>query len=214
MLPRAGLSPVVYHGRVNPHPSLAFARRLRTVFLDRDGVLNEKMPEGSYVTRWEEFRVLAGVPDALARLHAAGLRLIVISNQRGIARGLYSARDVDAIHARFQQLLEPYGVQIDALLICPHDKDECNCRKPSRGLFDQAVRQFPEISADTSAMIGDSLSDVEFARAVGMPVIFIEGDANRQSHGVAEARTLAQGVFPSLAAAVDALLKMRQEVDA
>jgi D-glycero-D-manno-heptose 1,7-bisphosphate phosphatase len=196
---------------VHSQPSLAFAHDLRTVFLDRDGVLNEKMPEGAYVTRWEEFHVLPGVPGALAQMHAAGLRLIVISNQRGIARGLYTEQDVEALHTRFQQLLRPYGVQIDAFLICPHDRNQCHCRKPLPGLFEEAVRRFPGITAATSAMIGDSLSDVEFARVLGMPAIFIEVDPGRQRPGANEARTLSAGVFPSLAAAADALLQVRRD---
>ena len=187
---------------------------LRTVFLDRDGVLNEKMPEGAYVTRWEEFRVLPGVPGALARLRQAGLRLIVVSNQRGIARGLYSIGDVEAIHARFQQLLETHGAQIDAFLICPHEKDQCNCRKPLPGLFEQAAARFPGISAATSVMIGDSLSDVTFARRLGMPAILIEGDPERQRRGTAEARMLADEAFSSLSDAADALLDARREVPA
>ncbi|MFP5249592.1 MAG: D-glycero-alpha-D-manno-heptose-1,7-bisphosphate 7-phosphatase, partial [Acidobacteriota bacterium] len=161
---------------MNSASSLAFARALRTVFLDRDGVLNEKMPEGAYVTRWEEFQVLPGAVGALGRLRQAGLRLIVVSNQRGIARGLYSARDVEAIHARFQQLLESHGAQIDAFLICPHDQGQCNCRKPLPGLFEQAAARFEGVTAATSVMIGDSLSDITFARGLGMPALLIKGD--------------------------------------
>jgi hypothetical protein len=82
----------------------AWSGTLRTIFLDRDGVLNEKMPEGSYVTAWADFRMLPGVPEAIARLNQAGLRVIVVSNQRGIALGLYSAADVAAIHAKLQDV--------------------------------------------------------------------------------------------------------------
>lgn len=180
--------------------------RLRTVFLDRDGILNEKMPEGQYVTRWEDFRILPGVPEALRRLNQAGLRVVVVSNQRGIARGLYTAADVDAIHTRFQQILGVAGARIDAFFICPHDKGECNCRKPLPGLFDQAVARFPEIAASTSAMIGDSLSDIEFGQRLGMKTIFIEGDAESRAPDAEEAAKLADLRCASLAEAVDALL--------
>jgi D-glycero-D-manno-heptose 1,7-bisphosphate phosphatase len=87
---------------------------LSTVFLDRDGVLNEKMPEGRYVTSWNDFRVLPGVPQALARLNSSGLRVVVASNQRGIALGLYTAADVEAIHSAFQNLLNDLGAHVDA----------------------------------------------------------------------------------------------------
>ena len=137
---------------------------LRTVFLDRDGVLNRKMPEGQYVTGWGHFELLDGVPEAIARLNQAGLRVLVVTNQRGVALGLYSAADVDAIHAQLQQTLAQYGAHIDGFYFCPHDKRECNCRKPLPGLFEQAQAQFPEIEPESSLIVGDSLSDIEFGR--------------------------------------------------
>lgn len=185
---------------------LANRAALRTVFLDRDGVLNEKMPEHRYVTRWEEFRVLPGVPEALRRLNDAGLRVVVVSNQRGIAKGLYTAADLHAIHAKFQRLLELEGACIDAFFICPHEVDQCNCRKPLPGLFEQAVAQFPEITAATSVMIGDSIVDIEFGRRLGMKTIFIEGDAQYQAPDSQAAAQLADLHFASLPEAVGALL--------
>ena len=92
-----------YHYPVTPRTGIP--RDLATVFLDRDGVLNQKMPEGQYVTPSDDFHILPGVPEAIARLNQAGLRVLVVSNQRGIALGLYTAADVDAIHAAFQQQL-------------------------------------------------------------------------------------------------------------
>jgi D-glycero-D-manno-heptose 1,7-bisphosphate phosphatase len=181
-----------------------WAAGLRTVFLDRDGILNEKMPEHRYVTRWGEFRVLPGVPEALRRLNEAGLRVVVVSNQRGIAKGLYTAADLEAMHARFQSLLALEGARIDAFFICPHETNECNCRKPLPGLFEQAVARFPEIMAATSVMIGDSPTDVEFGRRLGMKTIFI--DAQDRTPGAEVAAKLADLRFGSLPEAVDALL--------
>ena len=183
--------------------------RLRTVFLDRDGILNEKMPEGQYVTRWEDFHVLPGVPEALRRLNQAGLRVVVVSNQRGIARGFSTVAGVDLIHAKFSQLLARFGARIDAFFICPHDKNQCNCRKPLPGLFHQAVARFPEIVASTSIMIGDSLSDIEFGRRLGIKTIFVEGDTQHRAPGAEEAAKLANLRCASLAEAVDALLTMQ-----
>ena len=131
------------------------ANMLRTIFLDRDGVLNEKMPEGKYVVFWADFHVFPGIPAAIARLNDAGLRVIVVSNHRGIALGAYSVADVELIHSRFEDLLETDGARIDAFYICPHDRLECNCRKPLPGMFLQAQKEFPEITPQTSAMIGD-----------------------------------------------------------
>ena len=182
----------------------AWVAGLRTVFLDRDGILNEKMPEHRYVTRWEEFRVLPGVPEALRRLNEAGLRVVVVSNQRGIAKGLYTAADLEAMHAQFQRLLEREGARIDAFFICPHETDECNCRKPLPGLFEQAVARFPEITAATSVMIGDSPTDVEFGRRLGMKTILI--DAQHRAAGAEGVAGRVEFCFGSLPEAVDALL--------
>jgi D-glycero-D-manno-heptose 1,7-bisphosphate phosphatase len=184
-------------------------RHLRTVFLDRDGVLNEKMPEGQYVTCREEFRLLPGVAEAIRHLNHSGLTVILVSNQRGIALGLYTAADVDAIHAWLRTILESHGAHLDGIFYCPHDKGDCDCRKPMPGLFQQAVMNFPEIDAHSSMIIGDSLSDIEFGRRLGMMSILIEGDPTRRKPGTEEARRLADFTCPSLAEAVDLLLDAR-----
>jgi D-glycero-D-manno-heptose 1,7-bisphosphate phosphatase len=182
---------------------------LRTVFLDRDGVLNEKMPEGRYVTFREEFRLLPGAAEAIARINRIGLRAILVSNQRGIALGLYTGEDVDAIHAWLQSFLAGRGARLDGIYYCPHDKGECDCRKPMPGLFEQAVMNFPDIDAQSSMMIGDSLSDMEFGRRLGMMCILIEGDPTRRKPGIEQARGLANFTCASLAEAVDLLLDER-----
>jgi D-glycero-D-manno-heptose 1,7-bisphosphate phosphatase len=179
---------------------------VRTVFLDRDGVLNQKLPEGRYVASLSDFHPLPGVHQAIARLNRAGLRVIVLSNQRGIALGLHSADEVRAIHAAFQSELAAHGAHIDAFYFCPHDKNQCNCRKPLPGLFEQAQAYFPDIAAESSLMIGDSLSDIEFGRRLGMATVFIDGDPALQKPGAETARDLAGQHFASLPAAVDALL--------
>lgn len=183
-----------------------FPRPLRSVFVDRDGVLNEKAPEGAYVSRWEGFRVLPGVPEAIARLNRAGLLVIVVSNQRGIARGLYTAADVECLHARFQELLQARGAHIDAFFFCPHEEDQCRCRKPLTGMFDQAVARFPGISATTSVMIGDSAADMEFGRSLGMATLLVEGDAALHNPGTTANGAAEAFRYPSLAEAVNALL--------
>jgi D-glycero-D-manno-heptose 1,7-bisphosphate phosphatase len=186
------------------------SRTLRTVFLDRDGVLNRKMPEGRYVTSQAEFQALPGVPYAIARLNRAGLRVIVVSNQRGIALGLYTAADVLDIHAAFQRDLANFGAHIDAFYFCPHDKAQCDCRKPLPGLFHQARADFPDIAGASSIILGDSWSDIEFGRRLGMLTLFIEGDPELQKPGAEAARDSADLHFPSLPQAVDALLACQQ----
>lgn len=184
-------------------------RDLRTVFLDRDGVLNEKMPEGSYVTCCEELHFLPGVEEAIATLNNAGLRVVVVSNQRGIALGLYTVTDVNAIHSALQDSLAKRGAHVDGFYFCPHDTGQCNCRKPLPGLYEQAAEDFPAITTETSVMIGDSMSDIEFGRRLGMPTVFIDGDAERQKPGAQATGELADMRFPSLLEAVNALLSFR-----
>jgi len=187
-------------------PGSALPRDIRTVFLDRDGVLNAKAPEGEYVKSWKEFQVLPGVPEAVARLNRAGLRTIVVSNQRGIARGLYTVEDVEALHGRLQELLKEHGAHIDAFFICPHREGECNCRKPLTGLYEQAVARFPEISAAASVMVGDSAADMEFGRRLGMATVWVEGDPQHRAPGAASACASADARCYCLAEAVELIL--------
>jgi D-glycero-D-manno-heptose 1,7-bisphosphate phosphatase len=195
-----------YHNGVSDSANSFSLRTLRTVFLDRDGVLNRKMPEGCYVTSWSEFQLLPGVPQAIGRLNRAGVRVVVVSNQRGIALGLYTADDVRQIHSALQSWLQPQGAHIDAFYFCPHDTQQCNCRKPLPGLFDQARADFPEIAATSSVTIGDSLSDIEFGHRLGMTTLLLEGDPEHRKSGDETARQLADRCFVSLPEAVDALL--------
>lgn len=198
--------PHCYHKWVsNPTHSPDLAK-LQTVFLDRDGVINRKMPEGQYVTGWEHFELLPGVPEAIAALNRKGLRVVVVTNQRGIALGLYTAADVEQIHESLQLALAESGAHVDGFYFCPHDKRQCECRKPGPGLFEQAKADFPEITPETSVIIGDSLSDIEFGHNLGMRTIFIEGDPEHRKPGASKAAELADRSFAGLPEAVTAIL--------
>lgn len=175
------------------------------VFLDRDGVINRKVAEGKYVGRWDRFHILPGVEQAIAALNQSGRVVLVVSNQRGIALGHYTKADVDAIHVALQKHLARHGARIDAFYFCPHDKNECNCRKPKTGLFEQTFRDFPGASATNSIVIGDSLSDIQAARNLGAPSIFIDGDPDTQKPGAEKAASLASAVSGSLLEAVKLL---------
>ncbi len=180
---------------------------VQTVFLDRDGVINEKAPDGDYVRRPKDLKLLKGATHAIARLNRAGVRVVVVTNQRGVALGLYGTDDVRAIQAALERLLAADGAHFDGFYFCPHDVGACNCRKPLTGLFDQARVDFPEIEAASSVMIGDSLSDIEFGRAVGMRTILLEGDPELHGRGTGPTAPQADGHFASLAQAVDLLLR-------
>lgn len=114
---------------------------------------------------------------------------------------------MEAIHSRLQDLLKSQGAHVDGFFFCPHDSRECNCRKPLPRLFGLALSEFPTITAGTSVMIGDSLSDIEFGRRLGMKTVFIDGDSGRQKSGAPTAGALADLRFPSLPEAVDCMLK-------
>jgi D-glycero-D-manno-heptose 1,7-bisphosphate phosphatase len=189
----------------NP-PNSPILPKLETVFLDRDGVINRKMPEGEYVTRWELFDLLPGVAESIAALNRKGLRVIVVTNQRGVALGLYSAADVTHIHEQLQRTLADSGAHVDGFYFCPHDKRQCDCRKPGPGMFAQAKTDFPEITPETSVIIGDSLSDIEFGRNLGMRTVFIEGDPAHRKPGGAKAAELADRSLPALPEAVESLV--------
>jgi D-glycero-D-manno-heptose 1,7-bisphosphate phosphatase len=173
------------------------------VFLDRDGVINKKMPEGAYVTCVEDVEILPGVEDAISRLNHAGIKVLVVSNQRGVALGLYTSETVDSIHEKLQQSLRLRGAHIDRFYFCPHDRGQCRCRKPLPGMFDLARLDFSELDPGSSAMVGDSVSDVEFGSQLGMYTVYIEGSMQTRKAGAEQARALANASCQSLSEAVD-----------
>ena len=182
---------------------LALVIIVRYVFLDRDGVLNRKMPEGAYVTDWAQFQWLPGAVEAIARMNRAGLTLILVTNQRGVALDRLTAEQLEHIHQEMQTHLARHGARLDAIYYCPHDKNECHCRKPDIGLFEQAFKNFPEANADNSMVIGDSISDIQAGQRLGMKTIFIQGEPDRQKAGADAAAALADGVAGSLLQAVE-----------
>ncbi len=183
--------------------ALLDAQRIRYVFLDRDGVLNRKRPEGEYVTRWSEFEWLPGSVEAVARMNRAGLTLILVSNQRAIALGLLDEAELEEIHGKMQAELAQHGGHLDAIYHCPHDYGQCSCRKPDIGLFQQARLRFPEAGPEASVVIGDSLPDIEAGKRLGMKTIFLAGDRDRQKAGFQIAAREADAVAKSLRDAVE-----------
>ena len=138
--------------------------------MDRDGVINERAAPHQYITRREDFRFLPGVPGAIRALNEAGYLVLIVTNQRGVARGMTTMEAVDDIHRRMGEALEEEGAHIDGIYVCPHDYGQCTCRKPEIGLFLQAERDFP-IDKAASWMVGDSDTDVEAGRRYGVRTI-------------------------------------------
>lgn len=149
----------------------------RALFLDRDGVLNREL--GRYVVSVSEFEVLPTVPEALGLAHAAGFLLIIISNQAGIAKGLYTLADVYAMQARLQEAVRPRGAHITEGYYCPHHPEigRCLCRKPAPLMFEKAMARF-RIDAASSYMIGDTPRDVEAAEAAGVKGILVPSNSD------------------------------------
>jgi len=179
---------------------------IKYVFLDRDGVTNRKLPEGQFVRSWRDFEFLPGAESAIAALNRSGRHIIIISNQRGIALGLYTRADVETLHMKLQERMAEHDAHIDAFYYCPHDRNQCDCRKPKTGLFEQVFRDFPEASAQNSIVIGDSISDIQAARTLGLLAIFIQGDPKTQKPGAEKAAALADAVANSLIEAVEKYL--------
>jgi heptosyltransferase II len=176
-----------------------------TIFLDRDGTLN---PDPGYIKSPDQFELFPGVSEALARLKRAGARLIVVTNQSGIARGLLSRKDLDAVHMKLKRLLDGAGVTLDAIYFCPHHPDDrCECRKPNRGMIDQAVRECG-VNLDRSYLIGDHLRDIELAKRVGVrSVLVTTGVVSPQdAEKLNVSGTAADRIVSSLAEAADWLL--------
>lgn len=169
-------------------------KKVKTIFLDRDGVINLKALEGEYIKSWKEFHFLRGVIDAIRLLNDNNYRVIIITNQRGIARHLMTMQDLHVIHSSMEEVLQRHGAHIDGIYVCPHEKGTCHCRKPDIGLFLQAEQDFP-IDKSKSWMIGDSKSDIEAGRNYGIRTI-----------AVANFILLADKQFPDLLNAVHFLI--------
>ncbi len=165
-----------------------------TLFLDRDGVINVRLI-GDYVKRVDEFEFLPGAPEAIARFSKQFGRIIVVTNQQGIAKSVYSHEDLAAIHAHMQAEIEKAGGKIERVYYAPQAASENSpMRKPGTGMALQAQKDFPEIDFSKSVMIGDSQSDMEFGKAAGMKVIFV-GDEPLEIDVDAKANSLAEVEF-------------------
>ena len=144
-----------------------------SLFLDRDGVINERIIDG-YVKKWEEFSFLPGVLDAMKLLDKFFGRIVVVSNQQGVGKELMTEQDVNGLHKKLIEHTQNQGGRIDAAYFSPHLAKEGNImRKPNVGMALKARREFPEIRFKQSVMAGDSLSDMLFGRRLGMKTVFI-----------------------------------------
>ena len=162
-----------------------------TLFLDRDGVINERIP-GGYVTSWDQFKFLEGVPEALKILAAVFGRVIIVSNQQGIGKGLMRVEELKEVDRRMREAVIHAGGWIDASYYAPYLEEEAHPdRKPGTGMGEKAKSDFPEIDFSKSVMVGDSETDMKFGKNLGMLTVFV---GESESKEIPEADYL----YPSL----------------
>jgi len=176
------------------------------IILDRDGVINHDSDD--FIKSPTEWEPIEGSLEAIARLNYAGYRVVVITNQSGIARGLFDVETLNRIHSKMRRMLAQVGGKVEAILFCPHGpNDDCVCRKPKDGLFIELAQRL-RINLDDVVAVGDSLRDIQAAQSAGAKPILV-----RTGKGE---RTLQQGiaddvaVYDDLAAVVNALLEPKR----
>lgn len=176
---------------------------MKIVLLDRDGVINHDSDQ--YIKSPEEWKPIPGSLEAIARLNQADYRVVVVTNQSGVGRGLFGMETLNAIHEKMHKALAHVGGRIDAIFFCPHTTaDACDCRKPKPGLFREIGTRFNLDLSDVPA-IGDSLRDLQAAASVGaQPILVLTGKGKK----TAADPNLPAGVpvFSDLAAAVAHIL--------
>ncbi|MFQ5701290.1 MAG: D-glycero-alpha-D-manno-heptose-1,7-bisphosphate 7-phosphatase [Acidobacteriota bacterium] len=151
--------------------------RRRAIFLDRDGTISEEV---GFVNHVDRFRLLPRSIEAVRRVNEAGFLAILITNQSGIARGLFDESLVETVHETLKQRLRDGGARLDAAYVCPHHpsagigpwRRRCDCRKPSPGLLHRAAREHG-LDLSSSYMIGDTVLDLETARAAGVTGVLV-----------------------------------------
>ncbi|WP_025918015.1 D-glycero-beta-D-manno-heptose 1,7-bisphosphate 7-phosphatase [Herminiimonas sp. CN] len=176
---------------------------MKLIILDRDGVIN--FDSDSFIKSADEWRPIPGSLEAIARLNQAGYRVVVCTNQSGIARGLFNMNALNAIHQKMHLAAQEVGAEIDAIFFCPHAaSDNCDCRKPKAGMLLEIARRY-DISLKGVPNVGDSLRDLQAGFICGcIPHLVLTGKGSKtQADDGLPPDTL---IYPDLAAAVDALL--------
>ena len=153
-------------------------KSVKAAFLDRDGVINEYPGDFQYVTAWEGFRFLPGAREAVKKLSAAGYRIFIISNQAGVAKGLYSRDALDTITENMLKELNKDGKHISGVYYCTHRTEEnCSCRKPNIGLVEMAIagleKENLNIERPKSYFVGDTVRDIQTGKASGLKTVLV-----------------------------------------
>jgi histidinol-phosphate phosphatase family protein len=150
--------------------------KLDTLFLDRDGVINVKL-DGQYVKNTDEFEFMIGVETAISKLSKIFNRILIVTNQQGIAKGIMSDKDLGVLHEYMLLELKKYGGVIDKIYYCAHlVAENCSCRKPNPGMIQQAIIDFPEIKVEDSYLIGDSDTDMLAGNKMGLITVKVDNE--------------------------------------
>ncbi len=162
----------------------------RSAFLDRDGVINISPARGDYIRTWEEFHLIPEAVEWIRLFRALDLLVIVVTNQRGVSRGLIDPAELERIHANMQSELAQMGARVDDVFCCPHEENTCDCRKPRPGLVWQAASRW-NIDVRRSILLGDSARDRQLAENCGMHFVEVrEGRVMGQLRGKVADRTI------------------------
>ena len=144
--------------------------RNKAVFIDRDGTINI---DGPYLDDPDKFEMYPGVGEGVKKLKEDGFKIIVMTNQSGIARGYFTEEILSNIHERMEIEFNAFGVELDGIYYCPHHPDDdCDCRKPKTGLFEKAIEEH-DIDVNQSYMVGDKILDVEAGQKIGVKTILV-----------------------------------------
>lgn len=145
----------------------------KCVFFDRDGIVNKSPAQGRYVTRWHDFHLIPEFPICLRSIQEMGYQAVIVTNQRAVARGLMSIKDLADIHRRLRRLLlRQYDLGLLDIAYCPHHTNECSCRKPKPGML-LAMADKHRLDLAASWMIGNSETDVEAGRRAGCRTVLV-----------------------------------------
>jgi histidinol-phosphate phosphatase family domain/HAD-superfamily hydrolase, subfamily IIIA len=140
----------------------------KVAFLDRDGVINVNIGKHCYVNSWDQFIFIAGAVEGIKRLNRAGYKVVIVTNQSGIAQNLMTVEQLEEVHKYLRMVVKNAGGHIDQIYYCPHARtEECSCRKPKIGMFLQAEKLY-DMDKSSSFMLGDSSSDMEAAKNYGI----------------------------------------------
>lgn len=143
-----------------------------SVFLDRDGVINKKL-ENDYVKSWDAFKFIDGSLDAIAGLSKIFGHVFIVTNQRGVGLGLMAEQALQSIHERMLEEIDKHSGRIDKVYYCVESSNSAECRKPNIGMGLLAKHDFPGIEFSKSIIVGDSISDMEFGKNLGMKTVYI-----------------------------------------